>query len=91
MRHIWCAVLIGLAGCPDPVTPPNVTEPCQQACARGRDLGCDWSGTTPAGATCEQVCEATERTGYSTIFPECLAVAASCAEAERVSKDGCAP
>lgn len=91
MRLAWCAVLIGIAGCPDPATPPTYTEPCQRACARGRDLGCDWSVTTPAGATCEQVCEATERSGYATIHPECLAVVESCEDAERVSADGCAP
>jgi len=82
-------LLIALSACVPPQPPPNATEPCQQACTRLRDLGCDAGATTPTGATCEQVCETAERSGYATIHPECVAVAGTCEDAERVSREGC--
>ena len=87
----WPVLLVLLTACyPDPAT-PTTQPPCAAACEVLRDLGCESAATTPAGATCETVCETTERSGYATTHPECVALARDCAEAERVSAHGCAP
>ena len=88
----WSVLLVLLTACyPDPATPASSEPPCAAACGVLRDLGCESAATTPGGATCEQVCESVESTGYATTHPECVALARDCAEAERVSAHGCAP
>jgi len=85
--------LLSIAGCPrwsPPDDPPKPVAACEAACARLVELGCDAGQPTPEGTTCVQVCEDTERTGWTTMHPDCVAEAASCEEAERVSGEGCA-
>lgn len=72
---------------PEPV--PVVGDACERACARGAELGCVFAEPTPEGATCVDVCRDTEATGWTSMHPECVAVASSCEEASRVSADGC--
>ena len=77
-----------LSACP-PAQPPLYESACAAACARGRELACEWSAQTPEGASCETVCETTEATGYTTMHPQCVALATTCGEAERYSRNGC--
>jgi len=91
-QAIGLAVGILLGGACTPARPPLNPDggaSCPAACARLRVLGCPWAAPTPAGATCEQRCEATESTGYTTAHPQCVAVARDCDEADRVSAEGC--
>lgn len=83
--------LLLLSGCPPPVPPP-VPRPvviipgagCAEACERMRALECELGRPTPAGHSCEDVCENT-LTGPRALRwdTECLAAASSC--------DGCDP
>lgn len=82
---IWAAVLScgGVQPAPDP------TDPCEAMCATGERLHCDFADTTPGGVSCVAMCITTERTGYTTMHPLCVAQATSCADADRRSQYGC--
>jgi hypothetical protein len=68
-------------GCPVvPPEPPPVPEAsCEAVCAHWRDLGCHEAEPSPAGASCEQLCDAFER--YWDLG--CMASVESCEEIER--------
>jgi len=87
VRALALAALL-LSCSPRPVAPGG-PDACPAACARLRALGCAAGSPTPAGRTCEAWCDATERTGYATMHPACVAVARDCDEADRVSAEGC--
>lgn len=89
MKHILASfLLIGCAFQP-PNHTPSITY-CRAACERIEALGCDMT-ETPAGSSCLDVCETTERSGYSTMHPQCIALATSCSEVDQVSRKGCDP
>lgn len=89
MRRVLAlaACVLLLLGCPqkDPAPPPLPPggEPCARACLRLRQLGCEEGGTTPAGKTCESVCENVQSSGYTTLDVDCLQTADSCDAARR--------
>lgn len=68
-------------GCPVvPPEPPAVPEPsCEAVCQHWRDLGCEHAEPSPAGASCEQLCE---HFGY-TWDMRCMHGVASCEEIDR--------
>ena len=91
---ITIAIAIVLATACGPTLPPvtpNGPDMCPAACERLRAMKCPAGEPTPAGQTCETWCDATERTGYTTMHPGCVAASRSCEEADRVSAEGCGP
>lgn len=58
---------------------------CQAACAALRAHHCPDGDPTPRGGTCEAVCLNTERSGYASMHPACVAKIDSCA-----GEDACA-
>lgn len=89
--RMWIAgAALALCACgplPSP-SPPVYVDDCAAACARLDELGCGET-STPAGTSCDAWCRDTEATGYTTMHPECIAVADTCEEAARVSAEGC--
>lgn len=51
---------------------------CEAACERMRDLRCELGETTPAGFSCEEVCDNTREISESLWDTECLAAAPTC-------------
>lgn len=85
LHRIGLAVLL-VAGCRvDPPRPPSPSAPsCETACARGRSLHCDWSDTTPAGRTCEDVCRALVE--LQPVDLTCLSTIVTCDEEARCAR-----
>lgn len=51
---VWHSACVEL-----PPVPPAVPEAsCEDVCAHWRDLGCHEAAPSPAGASCEQLCDA---------------------------------
>lgn len=63
-------------GCGHTPPPPPEGETCQSACFRARQLGCAWGRPTPAGVTCEELCEWTQDTFDYDL--KCMSRAESC-------------
>ncbi len=81
-------VALALAACvpvdgPLPKPPaPAPTSGCERACARLRTLDCEEAKPTPAGAPCEEVCDAASAPNYSPGWPvDCIASSTSCESA----------
>jgi len=89
-RWLLLAVAVSACGHVQPDVPVT-TDACEAACTRGAELGCAWAYPTADGVPCEQVCEDTEATGWTSMHPGCVAQAESCEEASRVSARGCDP
>lgn len=53
---------------------PPQPDPCDQACAKMRQLSCEAAAPTPEGETCEQVCQEAK----SLLNPACREKQASC-------------
>ncbi len=88
----WIAIaIIMVAGCAPAKSPSTITDPgsCEDACNRLQAMGCVAGQPTPKGTPCVQVCLDTERTGYTTMHPACVADARTCDEADLVSAEGC--
>lgn len=89
-RHVTLALLVGalLAACgafnpPDPRPPvPRPIATCPGACETLRRLGCEAGEDTPAGSTCEEVCENLRSSGIVSWDLRCMASAESCEETE---------
>ncbi len=79
MRHIFLCLL--LCACPPSPKPPEPLQGCAGACEHMRQLDCELGRVTPAGATCEQVCEAAQANGVN-FNTACVASAPSCKEAD---------
>lgn len=83
MKRLLVAVL--LAACsPLPAPPPGpVPIPvatCETACARGAELGCPWSQSTPHGTACADVCAVASRIAPWGVA--CITAAQSCEAAD---------
>lgn len=65
---------------------PGTAADCAAACVNLRGLHCKSGDPTPAGASCEAVCQNTETSGYASENPRCLAQVKSCGAEE----DACA-
>lgn len=81
MRGLMVSVL--MVGCsasppPHPSPEPPAPEACVVACERLQELGCPEGDPTPAGASCVEVCRATETSGLVTLRPACVARIQSC-------------
>jgi hypothetical protein len=91
----WASsVIVGVSlsacgGWIEPRPVPVDGDACERACATGARLGCPFAESTPDGTSCVQVCIDTERSGWTTMNPSCVAAATTCEEASRVSADGC--
>ncbi len=59
---------------PEPGTPAD----CTTACARLEHLGCEEAKPTPAGATCEDVCNNVQQSGATALDLACVIDAGSC-------------
>lgn len=86
MRAGLAALL--LAGChttaPAPtVEPIDAGEPCQTACTRYRQFGCDEGKPTPEGHACEEVCNNAASHGILLAGPGACSAAADGCEAIR--------
>jgi hypothetical protein len=86
-------LLLVLAACstysnlkPPVALTPGTTDDCALACLHLRALHCKSGDPTPAGATCEAVCQNTETSGYASENPKCLAQVKACGAEE----DACA-
>lgn len=68
-----------------PRPPPEQSDAgaCERACARLSELGCEEAQPTPGGATCLEVCETAETSGYFTLDPNCIAEVGQCSDVER--------
>lgn len=84
---LLCALLC--AACIPAPRPVPGADACALACDHGAELGCAFAQSTPNGASCTDVCLATEATGWSTMHPTCILRASTCADAERYSSEGC--
>jgi hypothetical protein len=62
---------------PRPRPEPNASA-CSAACERLAELGCPEAETTPAGASCLEVCENVEASGTVTLDPACVAQLDAC-------------
>lgn len=83
---------------PNPPPPPPISQdattvdgvtlgPCGFACTRYRQLGCPEGAPTPAGHSCEEVCENAAQNGIDLGGPStCTAVAGTCQEVRACSK-----
>lgn len=80
MRPIFFLAL-ALTACPPAPKPPNPNAGCPEACAQMRDLDCELGRVTPAGNSCETVCENAQRNGID-FATACLASAPSCEAAD---------
>lgn len=90
-RHLGLGLLIlGCGTAPAPVPPPPapvpvpppepVGPPCELACVRMRELGCEEGQPTPKGDSCEEwLCAAVEA-AIVDLKPACLATIADCSE-----------
>lgn len=58
-------------------------EACDTACAHLASMGCEEAEPTPRGATCAEICYATDSTGWSNWGAACVTRAASCDAARR--------
>ena len=79
MRALGLLVAL-LAACgplPGPVDPPAVPT-CETACDRAAELGCAHARPTAAGASCVEVCESVQASGFLRWDLRCRSVAASC-------------
>ncbi len=76
-------VSCGPAPAPQPPT-PSVAD-CSTACAHLRALGCPDGQPTPAGTSCEAVCEDTVASGLVRLDVACLAQVPTCAAELRCS------
>ena len=72
-RLVLCLLL---ASCAPPVA-PTVVPSCASVCAHRRELGCAAGKPTPAGVSCETVCENAVSHGLR-IDLECRIVAPTC-------------
>jgi hypothetical protein len=96
MRAIILFVVgcIGLTSpcCRPAVTPqPPAGKDCAAACERLEQLRCEAAKPTQQGASCVEWCTSVENSGFATMRPECVVKAMSCAEADRMSSEGCSP
>ena len=98
MMKLTTAILtaITLAGCtPYSNLPPVVNHngpiptgtpaDCAAACTTLRAHHCAAGDPTPKGASCEDVCQNTESSGYASMNPRCVATSADCAAADACS------
>lgn len=76
-------LLLAIGGCHE-TRPPRAPlgDPCTAACANMRLLECDDWEDEP-DAPCEKVCANVQSTGVISMEPECVALVASCEEAQR--------
>jgi len=82
MKRLLVILALSLAACPPPAPPvPPPSTGCAAACEHMRALECELGKPTPRGASCEQVCEATQANGVN-FNTGCVAAAATCAAAE---------
>lgn len=87
--HAFIAALLG-ACVPIPQPPPVPNgDACALMCDHATELGCDFAGSTPHGATCTDVCRVTEATGWSTMHPACMLRGSTCAAMQAYSVTGC--
>lgn len=81
MIALLLALIVGCQPTPGP-SPPEPPPPhvpsCARACARLAELGCKEGKPTPKGATCQEVCEHTEASGYLSLNPGCVERITSC-------------
>ena len=63
-------------GAPD-AGPPGVVT-CAAYCAHAAELGCDQGRPTPNGATCMQVCDNVQTSGYAQMDLRCGYSATNC-------------
>lgn len=97
MRAELLLLALLLTGCPPTVEPdlpsgpaPEAGTPadCADACAHLRELGCPEGAPTPAGGTCEAVCENAEGSGAVTLDPVCVGTITTCAALEQCTYGG---
>lgn len=72
------SVCVACGPLPGPVDPPAVPT-CETACDRARVLNCAYAHPTAAGASCVEVCENVQTSGFLKWDLGCRSVAASCA------------
>lgn len=81
-RTLVLLVLVLISGCPKPVpvppVPPIDGATCDTACDRLRELGCEAAQPTPAGESCEAVCENVQASGIVKFDLDCRSTAPSC-------------
>jgi len=61
---------------------PEEETPCQKACDRMAELGCEEAEPDEEGSSCVEVCENVESRGDFSLNPECRAQQDSCEEME---------
>lgn len=89
MKKFLCVFLLSACATyqevtPAPERPPPVSSPdaCHDSCETRRRLHCPSAEPTPAGASCEAVCQNAESSGYTSINPRCLARITACDQEE---------
>lgn len=87
-RTLAILAALALIGCPSPgpVPPPGPetdaagpNPTCVAYCAHVTELGCPQAKPTPKGATCTEVCENVQGSGYASLDLRCGFQAKSCA------------
>jgi hypothetical protein len=72
---------------PKPTDAGSPSE-CSAACKHLRELGCEEGKPTPAGASCEDVCNNVERSGTVTLHPACVIHIKHCNEIQSCAYGG---
>ena len=73
----------GGAPAPNPSAEPDAgpeLDPCERACQRLTELGCEEAEPTEGGASCVEVCRNVEDSGAVSLDPDCVAQLAACAD-----------
>lgn len=76
-------VLLSCQPAPAGARRPASEADCKTACVRARELRCDAGKQTPAGETCEVVCENVRTSGLISWDLECRTRSRSCAAIDR--------
>lgn len=78
-------LLTVVPGCERPIPPPIPPGPvnCREACVHLRELRCPVANPTPAGVSCNGVCENVNGSGFVEWDLPCIMQAPSCAAADR--------
>jgi hypothetical protein len=76
-----------LGACPPKPIPPQPPihdgdATCADACARAREMECEFAKPTPNGATCEDVCQNIQDKGLFSLDLDCRVAARTCKQAE---------
>jgi hypothetical protein len=95
---VFVPTLMACGACREnPVTPPDppdpadggaggapvvVLEPCERACLRLAELGCEEAQPTDDGASCVDVCRNVEDSGAVSLDPECVVQIAQCEDVD---------